>query len=94
MADPRPLTRQELAEFLPSQRAVRAFEKLFDLVPLELGDVLLLAEEALVLAAAAKSENMQLKQQLELVQLALIKRQPINLDQLLKRVENLETLEG
>lgn len=33
MADPRPLTRNELAEFLPSQRAIRAFEKLFDLVP-------------------------------------------------------------
>lgn len=31
--DPKPLTRKELAEFLPNQRAVRAFEKLFDLVP-------------------------------------------------------------
>ena len=33
MADPRPLTRSELAKFLPDQRAIRAFEKLFDLVP-------------------------------------------------------------
>lgn len=34
--DPKPLTRKELAEFLPSQRAIRAFEKLFDLIPSEL----------------------------------------------------------
>ncbi len=33
MADPRPLTRDELAAFLPSQRAIRAFEKLFELIP-------------------------------------------------------------
>ncbi len=33
MADPRPITREELAKFLPNQRAIRAFEKLFDLVP-------------------------------------------------------------
>ncbi len=33
MSDPKPLTRKELAEFLPSQRAIKAFEKLFDLVP-------------------------------------------------------------
>lgn len=31
--DPSQLTRQELAQFLPSQRAIRAFEKLFDLIP-------------------------------------------------------------
>lgn len=36
MADPRPLTRDELAMFLPNQRAIRAFEKLFDLIPSEL----------------------------------------------------------
>jgi hypothetical protein len=33
MADPRPITREELARFLPNQRAIRAFEKLFDLIP-------------------------------------------------------------
>lgn len=33
MIDPKPLTRKELSEFLPSQRAIRAFEKLFDLIP-------------------------------------------------------------
>jgi len=31
--DPKPLTRAELAAFLPSQRAIRAFESLFALVP-------------------------------------------------------------
>lgn len=47
MADPRPLTREELSKFLPSQRAIRAFEKLFDLVPDEftsLGDRLVILE--------------------------------------------------
>lgn len=33
MADnPRPISRNELAQFLPSQRAIRAFEKIFDLL--------------------------------------------------------------
>ena len=38
MADPRPLTRKELAEFLPNQRAIRAFEKIFDLLPADFVD--------------------------------------------------------
>lgn len=42
MADPRPLTRKELTEFLPNQRAIRAFEKLFDIVP---DDLLAFAQE-------------------------------------------------
>jgi hypothetical protein len=33
MADPRPLLRKEFARFLPDHRAIRAFEKLFDLIP-------------------------------------------------------------
>jgi hypothetical protein len=33
MADPRPPTRKELSRFLPDMRLVRAFEKLFELVP-------------------------------------------------------------
>lgn len=40
MADPRPLTRDELAQFLPTQRAIRAFEQLFRLIPTDLVDVL------------------------------------------------------
>lgn len=34
--DPKSLTRKEFQEFLPSQRAVRAFEQLFKVVPGEL----------------------------------------------------------
>lgn len=33
MADPRPPTREDLAKFLPNQRAIRAFEELFKLIP-------------------------------------------------------------
>jgi hypothetical protein len=36
--DPRPLTRKELALFLPSERAIRAFERLFDLIPIDLNE--------------------------------------------------------
>lgn len=36
MADPRSPTRDDLAQFLPNQRAIRAFEKLFELIPAEL----------------------------------------------------------
>ena len=36
MVDPRAPTRQDLAKFLPDQRSIRAFEKLFELVPNEL----------------------------------------------------------
>lgn len=32
MSNPRPLTRKELAEFLPSLRAIKAFEQLLDIV--------------------------------------------------------------
>lgn len=45
MADPRPLTRDELAKFLPNQRAIRAFEKLFDLIPNDLESLAILIEE-------------------------------------------------
>ena len=52
--DPSPITRQELAQFLPSQRAIRAFEKLFDLIPNTLesnefasGNALSAAQEAI-----------------------------------------------
>lgn len=55
MADPRPLTRNELAEFLPNQRAIRAFEKLFDLIPPELEELLARAEEASIDANSALS---------------------------------------
>ncbi len=37
--DPRPLTRNELSEFLPNQRAIKAFEKLFDLIPSSINNI-------------------------------------------------------
>lgn len=36
MADPKPLTRDQLAKFLPNERAIRAFEKLFEVVPTDI----------------------------------------------------------
>ena len=41
MANPRPLTRDELAKFLPDQRSIRAFEQLFAIVP---GDIIALTK--------------------------------------------------
>ncbi len=38
--DPRALIRKDLTKFLPNQRAVRAFEKLFELVPSALNEAL------------------------------------------------------
>ena len=46
MANPYPLTRAELARFLPDQRSIRAFEQLFDLIPTDLQDVLISAGNA------------------------------------------------
>ena len=53
MADPRPLTREELAKFLPNQRAIRAFEKLFEIVPDDLISLLNRIEEANIDAGTA-----------------------------------------
>lgn len=53
--DPRPLTRRELSEFLPSQRAIRAFEKLFDLIPSDIIELLAQIDAARNEAASAQS---------------------------------------
>lgn len=37
--DPKKLTRKELASFLPSERAIRAFEKLFDVIPIDVNSI-------------------------------------------------------
>lgn len=55
--DPRPLTRRELSEFLPSQRAIRAFEKLFDLIPSDIITLLENIEAATNLAALAQATS-------------------------------------
>lgn len=39
MTNPRPLSRQELARFLPDQRSIRAFEQLFDAIPSDLTEL-------------------------------------------------------
>lgn len=55
--EPQPLTRKELAEFLPSQRAIRAFEILLKMLPnldgveLAAGDARAMSEEALAAIA-------------------------------------------
>lgn len=56
MADPRSPTRADLAKFLPDQRTIRAFEKLFELVPDELGTII---EEALIQAGSADARSQQ-----------------------------------
>lgn len=53
------ITRNELAEFLPSQRAIRAFEQLFALIPSSLNDSAALIEEASINAQSADSRAQQ-----------------------------------
>lgn len=95
MPDPKPLTRQELAEFLPNQRAIRAFEKLFDLVPTDFENILFFSQMALNLAQSVALENSSLKKSIDELEVELFKAQSQkNIDHLVKRVEVLEALEG
>jgi hypothetical protein len=55
MTGPNKITRNELAQFLPSQRAIRAFEQLFDLVPSSIDVNTVLIEEAAINAQNADS---------------------------------------
>jgi len=59
MNDPRRLLRTELAEFLPSQRAIRAFEQLFDVVPSSINANATAIEEVSINAAGADSRAQQ-----------------------------------
>lgn len=54
MADPRAPTRADLAKFLPDQRTIRAFEKLFELIP---DDYSKLIEDAIVQAGTADARS-------------------------------------
>lgn len=57
LTDPRPLTRKELARIVgDDQRAIRAFEKLFDMVPGEFNTQLELIEETLVESGTASAQ--------------------------------------
>ena len=58
-SDPRPLTRDELAKFLPTQRAIRAFEKLFELVPGDFETLAILVQEVSVEAGSADARAQQ-----------------------------------
>lgn len=56
---PYKITRNELAQFLPSQRAIRAFEQLFDLIPSSINDNITVIEEVSVNAQNADSKAVQ-----------------------------------
>lgn len=47
--DPMPLTRKELAAFLPDQRSIRAFESLFERVPADLNEINIINEETSII---------------------------------------------
>ena len=73
MANPRPLTRDELAKFLPDQRSIRAFEQLFAIVP---GDIVVLTKlieevgiEAVSAMARAESNSESLSRIAEALEL-------------------------
>lgn len=53
------ITRNELAQFLPSQRAIRAFEQLFALIPSSLNDSATVIEEVSTNAQNADSKAIQ-----------------------------------
>ena len=59
MDGPNRLLRSELAKFLPSQRAIRAFEQLFDVVPSSINANATTIEEVSVNAAGADSRAQQ-----------------------------------
>lgn len=59
MTGPNKITRNELAQFLPSQRAIRAFEQLFDLVPSSIDVNTVLIEEAAINAQNADAKAVQ-----------------------------------
>ena len=57
--DPRPLTRSELAKFLPNQRAIRAFEKLFSLIPVDLNALQIQIDALNLVAEIANTKAQQ-----------------------------------
>ena len=82
MADPKSLTRKELAKFLPDQRSIRAFEQLFDVVPSEILEVVLSAGIADSKATNAIAVAEGLKRLAELTALAPVpqKHNSVNTD--------------
>lgn len=56
---PYKITRNELAQFLPSQRAIRAFEQLFELIPSSLNESTDIVQEVSINAQNADSKAVQ-----------------------------------
>lgn len=90
MSDKRAFTRDQLRQFLPDERAIRAFEKLMgdvnDVIPSSLVD-------ALALLGSGKAPNIDraLKRIEELEVLVSARTQ--NLDAIIKRIDVLEALQ-
>lgn len=63
MADPKPLSRDQLAKFLPDQEAIRRFERLFvvagDLNPADIATLFRLSQEASIDANSAAAAARQ-----------------------------------
>jgi hypothetical protein len=63
MADPKPLTRDQLAKFLPDQEAIRRFERLFvvagDLNPADIATLFRLTQENSVAAGSADAKAVE-----------------------------------
>lgn len=78
--DPKPLTRKELAEFLPSMRAIKAFEKLFSLVPSSINDLEINVNDAGGKASQALSLLESISTSLELLANAPLSQQTQNED--------------
>lgn len=69
--EPVALTRKELAEFLPTQRAIKAFEKMFDLIPSELVTSTDFIEQLLSVVSSLKLRISSLEQELGRVQFTI-----------------------
>lgn len=93
MADPRPLTRAELEKFLPTQRAIRAFEQLLDKTPTDVEALKATVDSTLTLASNTKQVTVALEAQVQQLQLEnSLLRRSLNIEALIKRVEMLESL--
>lgn len=94
MSDPKPLTRKELSEFLPSLRAVRAFEQLFDVVPGEINAQSDINEVLLTSAHSNSSASNRLEVRVSALEVALealqITRKKVNLNDIERRLSQLE----
>lgn len=72
MAKPKPLTRKELAEFLPNLRAIRTFEQLFNVVPADVTQLFLFVESALLQIESLATEVEHLRQKQYSLELAIL----------------------